>query len=108
MPTFLFFNNIVITAIIIVVTVTPSGPLYIAINKERTINCFISNFLGPFNNWGVIFWGSNDTKRGVTEGEIVSGVNIILISASRNSSSLIVNTTDTSIYGMLINYYRAQ
>ena len=114
------FNNV-----IIVVTVTPSGPLYIAMNTERIINCSISE--GPFNNWGVMF-RSNVTVRRINEGEIVSGINIIKISTFRNSSSLIVNTTDTSIiglecsggfttmttrisltiYGMLINYYRAQ
>ena len=91
---------------------------------ERTITCSFAE--GRFNFWRVIF-RSNTSKRGITVGELVPGINIT--SAALTSSSLIVNTTDTSItgleceggfpnevvttrinltiYGMLINYYRA-
>ena len=114
---------IIIIIIIAVVTLIPTGPLYIAINTERTINCSVTG--GRFNFWRVIF-KSSTSERDFTVGELVPGISII--SEASASSSLIVNTTDTfiiglecnggfsnedvttrinlTIYGMLINYLR--
>ena len=118
---------VVVVIVVAVVTITPTGPLYIAINTERTINCSVSG--AAYSGWRVQFSGSTP-EIGII-GEIVPGINITSVTISgftSSSSSLIMNTSDTSIiglecrgfvfdqpntarinltiYGMLINYYR--
>ena len=72
--------------------------MYIAINTERTINCSVVG--GPFNFWRVIFRNSTP-ERGFTIGQLVPG--IAIASEASALSSLIVNTTDTSIIGLECN-----
>ena len=73
--------------------------MYIAINTERIITCSISG--ATYAGWRVIF-KSSTAEAGVI-GEIVPGINITSVTISSltsSSSSLIVNTTDTSIIGL--------
>ena len=78
-----------------IVQLNPTGPLYIAINTERIINCSITG--GTFFGWTVLFMNRTQQHRSKI-GEIVPGIN--LTSKTTNSSSLVMNTTDTSIIGL--------
>ena len=78
-----------------IVQLIPTGPLYIAINTERIINCSITG--GNYFGWAVLFM--NRTQKHRSEiGEIVPGIN--LTRKTTDSSSLVMNTTDTSIIGL--------
>ena len=73
---------------LLLVVVTPTGPLYIAINTSRTINCSVPD-RGVFIFWDVIF--KNGTV--LTEGNL-PGIK------TTTTPSLTINTTDTSIVGL--------
>ena len=70
--------------------------MYIAINTGRTITCSVTG--GTYTGWIIIF-RSGATEDSFNDGEIVPG--IIIRNANVSSSSLIVNTTDTSIIGFV-------
>ena len=74
-----------------IVQLTPTGPLYIAINTRENIKCSVTG--GIFFVWTVLF--TNITQQHRND---IPGINIT--SKYMNSSSLVVNTTDTSIIGL--------
>ena len=78
--------------LILSLVVTPTGPLYIAINTSRTINCSFPDE-GYFFAWGVVFQNSN-----LLNAYTVPGSKIII--NTDTSSSLTINTMDTSIIGI--------
>ena len=73
------------------VQLIPTGPLYIAINTRENIKCSVTG--GTFHDWTVIFTNGAQLLTNDIPG-------IIMVSTNLNSSSLIVNTTDTSIIGL--------
>ena len=73
------------------VEVTPTGPLYIAINTSRTIYCSVP-VGGILLNWNVVFQNST-----IVNAYDFPGIKII---RSATSSSLTINTMDTSIIGL--------
>ena len=74
-----------------IVQIIPTGPLYIAINTRENVKCSVTG--GTFIVWTVIFTNSTQQLR-----NDIPGINIA--SKNKNSSSLVVNTTDTSIIGL--------
>ena len=72
--------------------VTPTGPLYIAINTSRTIYCSVPE-RGHWVNWIVIF-----PNLKISNAYSVPGFTVI---STETSSSLTINTTDISIVGCL-------
>ena len=75
-----------------IVQLIPTGPLYIAINTRENIKCSVTG--GTFIVWTVIFMNSRPQLT-----NDIPGINIIV--STINSSSLVVNTTDTSIIGLI-------
>ena len=73
------------------VQLTPTGPLYIAINTRENIKCSVTG--GTFFVWTVIF--TNSTRHHRND---IPGINIT--SKNMDSSSLVMNTADTSIIGL--------
>ena len=73
------------------VVVTPTGPLYIAINTSRTINCSVPDG-GLFVIWNVVFQNSTIVN--------VYDVPGFMFTRTTTSSSLTINNMDTSIIGL--------
>ena len=99
------------------VILNPSGPIYIEINKPRTIFCSIL-YEGLFYNWNVMF--KNSSARQVpynhdititsaslvisitTEDTTIIGFECVGILYIRPTTILISRTINVTIYGMLI------
>ena len=77
--------------ILSLVVVTPTGPLYIAINTSRTIYCSVPDG-GILLKWNVVFQNSTMVNAYDFPG--------IMIIRTLTSSSLTINTMDTSIIGL--------
>ena len=73
------------------VVVTPTGPLYIAINTSRTINCSVPDG-GLFVIWNVVFQNSTMINAYDVPG--------FMFTRTTTSSSLTINNMDTSIIGL--------
>ena len=74
----------------LLVVVTPTGPLYIAINTSRTINCSLPDG-GLFISWYFLF----------QNGSIGHEYPGIMFTRTQTSSSLTINTTDRSIISLV-------
>ena len=79
--------------IILSLVVTPTGPLYIAINISRTIYCSFPDD-GYFFAWSVAFRNSNI----MLNADSIPGSRVII--HTETSTSLTINTMDTSIIGI--------
>ena len=79
--------------ILSLVVVTPTGPLYIAINTSRTIYCSVPE-RGDWVNWIVEFQNIK-----ISDAYAVPGFTII---STETSSSLTINTMDISIIGCIV------
>ena len=99
-----------------------NGPLVVKTNSEVIINCSISE--GSYSYWEILYIRKASVSRRV--GTIAPGISVTTYGI--NMSSLVMNTSDTTIiglvcygstfmaevkarinltiYGMLINYYR--
>ena len=87
-----FQNQINETIYLSLVVVTPTGPLYIAINTSRTIYCSVPK-RGYWVNWIVEYQDIT-----ISDAYDVPG---FMIRSTETSSSLTINTTDISIVGCI-------
>ena len=81
--------------ILSLVVVTPTGPLYIAINTSRSIYCSVPRG-GRAIRW-FLFYHNCDTC--IDDPHFVPG---FMFTSTETSASVTINTTDTSITGITV------
>ena len=86
--------------ILSLVVVTPTGPLYIAINTSRTIYCSVPERI--YSIFWIIRFQITHGKNYYDVAKHYYDVPGFMIMRNETSASLTINTTDTSIFGCWI------
>ncbi len=96
-----FLNSILLIThvFLIVVEITPIGPLYVPVNTQKNITCHVE---GTVDRWGVILKNGTELsfRPSLNEDTSIPGITGRYVNGVFNTLLITVNTTETSVTGL--------